>query len=146
MGWKMKGVMYEACASEGQCSMWFGRDMEAPCKSFMVFQIKEGQINNVDIEGILVIAVADLFSPKFADLRAKGGKGGMDISDTATDDQRKVLEPFFVNNVPGTLVSECLGLKFVNINLSQEDNSYHITMPYGELKGSLTVSWDGKSP
>jgi len=78
---------------------------------------------------------------------AKGGEGSIYISDTATEEQRKVLEIFFVNNVPDwLLVRKCLGVRFVNIALSQEDNTYHITMPYGELKGSLTVGGDGKNP
>jgi len=147
MSWKMKGVWYEACASEGQCPYYFSRDRDEPCKSFQVFQIKEGQINNVDIGGTLVITVADLYSPKFADLLAKGGEGGIYISDTATEEQRKVLEPFFVNNVPGALlVKKPLGVRFVNIDLSQEDNTFHITMPYGEVKLSLTVGADGINP
>jgi len=125
----------------------FGRDREEPCRQFAVFQIKEGQIDNVDVGGILVITVADLFSAKVADVVTKGGEGGIYISETATEEQRKVLEPFFVNNVPGlVLVRKCLGVRFVNITLSQEGNTYHITMPYGELKGSLTVGGDGKNP
>ena len=147
MAWKIKGVWYEACASEGYCSFMFGRDREEPCKQFAVFQIKEGKIDNVDVGGILAITVTDLFSEKAADVMAKGGEGGIYISDTATEDQRKVLQPFLVNNVPGaSLVRKCLGVRFVNITLSQEDNTYHITMPYGELKGSLTVGGDGKNP
>jgi len=146
MAWKMKGVWYEGCAAQGQCAYYFGRDREEPCKSFQVFQIKEGYIDNVDIGGVLVIIVVDLFSRKFVDLLVKGGAGGIYISDTATEEQKRVLEPFLVNNVPGHLAKKCLGVKFVKINLSQEDNTYHITMPYGELKLSLTVGLDGKNP
>ncbi len=51
MAWKMKGVWYEGCAAQGQCAYYFGRDTEEPCKSFQVFQIKEGYIDNVDIGG-----------------------------------------------------------------------------------------------
>ena len=146
MAWKMKGVWYEGCAAQGQCAHYFGRDREEPCKSFQVFQIKEGYIDNVDIGGVLVIIVVDLFSRKFVDLLVKGGEGGIYISDTATAEQKRVLEPFLANNVPGHLAKKCLGVKFVKINLSQEDNTYHITMPYGELKLSLTVGLDGKNP
>ncbi|MBA7476739.1 MAG: DUF1326 domain-containing protein [Dehalococcoidia bacterium] len=147
MSWKMKGVWYEACAAEGHCGMYFGRDMEAPCKSFQLFQIKDGQIDNVDVGGILVITVADLFSPKFIDLMLQGGEGGIYISEAASAEQRRVLEPFFTNNVPGMiLVRKSLGVRFVDINLSQEDNTYHITMPYGEMKLSLTVGGDRKNP
>jgi len=94
----------------------------------------------------LVIAVADLYSGKAADLPVKGGEGGIYISSTATEEQRKLLEPFLVNNVPGFLiVKKCLGVRFVDITLSQEGNTYHITMPYGELKGSVLVGGDGKN-
>lgn len=147
MAWKVKGVWYEGCAAEGQCPYYFGRDREEPCKSFQLFQIKEGQINNVNIDGILVIEVVDLFSRKFVDLLVKGGEGGVYISDTTTEEQRSVLEPFFAQNVPGfLLVNKCLGVKFTRINLSQEGNTYHITMPYGELKMSLTLGADFENP
>ncbi len=145
--WNVKGVWYEACAAEGHCSMYFGRDMESPCKSFQLFQIIEGKIGNVDLSGVLVINVLDLFSPKFADLMTKGGEGGIYISDTITDEQRSYLEPFFVNNIPGfLLVKKSLGVRVVEIKLNQEGNTYHITMPYGEMKLSLTPGGDGKNP
>ena len=146
MAWKMKGVWYEGCAAQGQCAHYFGRDRVEPCKSFQVFEIKEGYIDNVDIGGLLVVMVVDLFSRKFVDLLAKGGEGGIYISDTASEEQKRVLEPFLASNVSGHLVKKCLGVKFVKINLSQEDNTYHITMPYGELKLSLTVGADFENP
>ena len=143
----MKGSWYEACASEGLCSIYFGRDTEAPCKSFQLFQIKEGQIDNVDVGGILVITVVDLFSPKFTEVMLQGGEGGLYISEAASEEQRRVLEPFFSNNVPGMIMlRKTLGIRFVDIKLSQEDNTYHITMPHGEMKLSLTVGGDGKNP
>jgi len=78
---------------------------------------------------------------------AKGGEGGLYISDKATEEQRKYLEPFFSNNVPGgLLLRKILGIKYVDINLSREDKTYHITMPYGEMKLSLTSGGDRKNP
>ena len=147
MSWKAKGSWYEACASEGLCSIYFARDMEAPCKSFQLFQIKEGQIDNVDVGGILVITVVDLFSPTFTEVMLQGGEGGLYISEAASEEQRGVVEPFFTNNVPGMIMlRKPLGTRFVDINPSQEGNTYHITMPYGEMKLSLTVGGDGKNP
>jgi len=147
MSWKTKGSWYEACASEGLCSIYFGRDMKEPCKSFQLFQIKEGQIDNVDVGGILVITVVDLFSPKFTEAMLQGGEGGLYISEAASEEQRRVVEPFFTNNVPGMIMlRKTLGIRFVDIKLSQEDNTYHITMPHGEMKLSLTVGGDGKNP
>jgi hypothetical protein len=147
MVWNVKGTITEGCASEGQCPLILGRDMEKPCKSFLIAQIKEGKIDNVDIGGTLVIAVADLFSGKAADLPVKGGEGGIYISNNTTEEQRKLLQPFLVNNIPGFLITKkCLGVKFVDINLSQQGNDYHATMPYGELKGSVMMGGDGKTP
>lgn len=147
INWNVKGTWYEACAAEGLCSMYFGRDLEKPCKSFQLFQINEGKIHDVDISGVLVILVIDLYSPEAADLLLKGGEGGIYISNATTDEQRKYLEPFFVNNVPSMiLVRKSLGVKYVDINLSQEDKTYHVTMPHGEAKLSLTLGGDGKNP
>ncbi len=140
----MKGTWYETCAAQGQCAHYFGRDRDEPCKSFQLFEIKEGEIDGVDISGILVMELADLFSPKFADLLGQGGEGGIYISDKTTEEQRKVLEPFFMNNVPGWLLTrKPLGLRFVPINLNKEDNTYHISMPYGEMKLTPTAGLDG---
>ena len=123
MAWNVKGTVIEACASEGQCPLFIGRDMEKPCKSFLFMQIKEGKIDNVDVGGTLAIAVSDLYSGKAADLPVKGGEGGIYISSTTTDEQRRLLEPFLVNNVPGFLiVKKCLGVRFVDINLKREGN------------------------
>lgn len=143
----MKGVWYEACASEGHCSFYFGRDRDEPCKSFQLFKIEEGKIGDVDISGVMAINVIDLYSNKAAELLAKGGEGGLYISDTTTDDQRKYLEPFFSNNVMGgILLRKILGTRYVDINLTQEDKTSHITMPYGEMKLTLTRGGDGKNP
>lgn len=143
----MKGVWYEACASEGHCSFYFGRDREEPCKSFQLFKIEEGKIGEVDISGVLAINAVDIYSNKAAELLAKGGEGGLYISDTTTEEQRKYLEPFFSNNVPGGLIlRKILGTRYVDIKLTQEDKTYHITMPYGEMKLTLTTGGDGKNP
>ncbi len=145
--WNMKGLWYEACASEGHCSYYFGRDRETPCKSFQLFQYEEGNIGEVDVSGILAINVVDLYSNKAADLLTKGGEGGVYISDKTTEEQRKYLEPYFVNNVPGnSLLKKILGVKYVNIELNREGDTFHVTMPHGEMKLSYTPGLDGKNP
>ena len=147
LAWNIKGVWYEGCAAEGHCSYYFGRDREAPCKSFQLFQINEGKIGDVDISGVLAIQVIDLFSNRAAELMTKGGEGGFYISNTTTEEQRKYLKPFFSNNIPGMLLlRKIIGIRYVDINLTQENGTFHITMPYGELKLTLTRGGDGKSP
>jgi len=147
MAWKLKGIAYEGCAAEGQCPLFFSRDMEAPCKFFMVLEIKEGQINNVDMKGIVVIYVSEFLSPKAADVFTLGAEGAVYVTDAATEEQRRILKPFVPTNLVGGMVmKKCLGVKFVKIDISQEDNTYHITMPHGELKLTLTAGLDGVNP
>ena len=144
ISWNAKGNWYEACASEGHCSFYFGRDREESCKSFQLFQFEEGKIGEVDISGVLAINVIDLYSNN---VMVKGGEGGVYISDKTTEEQRKYLEPYFVNNIPGSvLLRKVLGVKFVDINLNQEEGTFHATMPYGEMKLSFTPGLDGKNP
>lgn len=145
--WNVVGTWYEACAAEGHCSMYFGRDLENPCKSFQLFHIREGHIGETDVSGIMVIMVIDLFSPKFADLLTKGGEGGIYISESATGPQKEFIEPFLTKNIPGfLLLRKPLGIKYVKINLNQENRAFHITMPFGEMNQSFTVGGDGKTP
>lgn len=147
ISWSAKGNWYEACASEGHCSYYFGRDREESCKSFQLFQFEEGKMGEVDISGVLAINVVDLYSNKVAELMVKGGEGGVYISDKTTEEQRKYLEPYFVNNIPSSiLLRKVLGVKYVNIELKQEGNTFHITMPYGEMQLSFTPGLDGKNP
>ncbi len=147
ISWTAKGLWYEACASEGHCSFYFGRDRETPCKSFQLFQIDEGKISEVDISGVLAINVIDLYSNKAADVLAKGGEGGVYISDKTSEEQRRYLEPFFTNNIPGSvLLRKTLGIRYVDISLEQDGNTFHIKMPYGEMKLSYTPGLDGINP
>ena len=147
ISWNAKGNWIEACASEGHCSFYFGRDREESCKSFQLFQFEEGKLGDVDISGVLAINVIDLYSNKAVDVMVKGGEGGVYISDKTTEEQRKYLETYFVNNVPGSvLLRKVLGVKYVNIELSQDENTFHVTMPHGEMKLSYTPGLDGKNP
>ena len=112
-----------------------------------MFQFEEGKLGDVDISGVLAINVIDLYSNKAVDVMVKGGEGGVYISDKTTEEQRKYLETYFVNNVPGSvLLRKVLGVKYVNIELSQDENTFHVTMPHGEMKLSYTPGLDGKNP
>jgi hypothetical protein len=141
-GWQLSGVWYEGCASEGQCPLYFGRDMQHPCRNFAVYDIKEGQINGVDMAGIQVISVADILSRRAADLAVSGTAAAIYIGDNTSEEQRRILESFVAANLP-LPVKECRAVKFVPISVSAEGRTYHVTMPFGELKGSLTIGRDG---
>ncbi len=144
-GWQVRGVWYEGCASEGHCPLYFGRDMESPCRNFAVYDIREGQINGVDMAGIRIISVADILSTRAAELPASGTAAAVYVSENATAEQRPILEAFVAIGLP-LPVRELRGVKFVPIDIALDGPNYHITMPFGELKGSLTTGRDGANP
>ena len=144
-GWQIRGVWYEACASEGHCPLYFGRDMASPCRNFAVYDIKEGQINGVDMAGIRIISVSDILSTRAAELFSSGTAAAVYVSENATAEQRPILEAFVAVGLP-LPVRELRGVKFVPISIVLDGPSYHVTMPFGELKGSMTMGRDGANP
>jgi len=119
--------------------------MESPCRNFAVYDIREGQINGVDMAGVRIISVADILSTRAADLPVSGTAAAVYVSENATEEQRPILEAFVTTSLP-LPVRESRGVKFVPIDISLDGPNYHITMPFGELKGSLTIGRDGTNP
>ena len=147
--WALKGVCYEGCRMNGQCPLWFGRDIwDEPCTSLGTWEVKEGHIGGVDMKGIIIMYLQDGIGPKAADLARGPREGAAYISDNTTAEQRKVLEPFVTTHlgVGAKGWGKTLGVKVVKINISQQDRIYHIIMPFGEQKFTLTVGGNGKTP
>ena len=60
----------------------------------------------------------------------KGGEGGLYISEKATEEQKKYLEAYWgTGDNAGQLLKKILGIRYVDIKLSQEGKTYHIQMP-----------------
>ena len=142
--WLLKGTFYECCrVLDGHCALWFGRDLPKACANLLTYQIEEGHIQDVDMKGIIILCHMDGIGPKFTDL-AKGVKeGAAYISETATNEQRTVLEPFIMEHLEGRMWNKRLGIKYVNIDLVEDNGTYHLTMPFGEIKMSLAIGGDG---
>ena len=147
-GWLLKGTFYECCIREGQCPLWLGRDLwEEPCTNFATYQVKQGQIQGVDVKGIVIIHHRNGIGPNFAEYVAKGVKeGAAYISNNATALQRKILEPFVRSHLGAERWGTCLGVKFVKVSITEEDGTYYVTMPFGEQKLRLTLGGDKKTP
>ena len=142
--WMLEGTFYECCrALEGQCSLQFGREMPHSCGCLATYQIKEGQIKNVDMTGINLLFHMDKIGPKHED---GAGEGAVYISDSATEEQREILEPFVIENMEGGMWRKTLGIKYVKIEISEEGSTYCITTPFSEQNLTLTVGGDGKTP
>jgi hypothetical protein len=143
-GWSVKGIYNEACASEGHCPYYFGRDKEGGCRYFMVFRITEGTANGINISGTTIIYVGDLPHATFAEVLEKGSEGGVYVSDSTTPEQREVLDILAVRFLGGgSMMQRVLGLKYVKIDIDEKDGTVHFRMPEGEMKMELTRSHDG---
>jgi len=142
-GWKVKGIYNEACASEGACPYYFGRDKEGGCRYFMVFRIQEGKVNDVDLSGITAIYMGDIPHSSFKELMELGSEGGIYISDNATREQREILDTLVVKSIGGLFMRKVFGIKYVKVDVEEEDGSIHFKMPFGEMKQYLTKGADG---
>jgi hypothetical protein len=119
--------------------------MENPCRNFAVYDIEEGQINGVDVAGVRIISVSDILSTRAAELPVSGTAAAVYVSDDASPEQRPILEAFVATSLP-LPIRELRGVRFVSIDIALDGSGYHITMPFGELRGSLTRGRDGANP
>ena len=145
--WTLKGTFFECCrVLDGHCGLWFGRDLPNACANLETYEIKEGQIQNIDMKGIILMFHQDGIGPTVAELMKGASEGAAYISDNATNEQRKVLESFIKGYIDNKKWQKSLGYKFVKIDLSEENGTYHITMPFGEVEMSLAIGGDRKNP
>lgn len=142
-GWQVRGTYNEACAAEGHCPYYFGRDVEGGCRYYMVFRIKEGKVNGVDLSGITVIYNGDILYPKFQDFMKNGSEGGVYVSDNATPEQRKVLDTLVATNMGALFMKKIFGVKYVKMDIKDENGQFEIKMPFGEMKQHLMKGLDG---
>jgi len=105
-----------------------------------------GHIQNVDMKGVVVMQHQEGIGPKVADMAKGVAEGAAYISDNVNDEQRGVLEPFLKTALGIRPWKKALGIKVVKIDIQEENGTYHITMPFGEQKMSLTVGGDNKNP
>ena len=145
--WMLKGIFYECCRVEdGHCGLWFGRDLPMPCANLVTYQITQGQIENVDMKDVVILLHQDGIGPKFTDMVNGADEGAAYISDNTDDAQRKVLTTFLETELGIRPWKRLLGIKVVKIDIRKTDSTYHITMPFGEQKMTLTVGKDQKTP
>jgi hypothetical protein len=142
-GWEIKGIYNEACASEGHCPYYFGRDKEGGCRYFMVFRITEGSVGGIDLAGITAIYLGDLPYSTYAEVMSEGSEGAVYISDEATPAQRAILDTLAVQALGGALMKRVLGVNYVPIDVSEEDGAVTFKMPTGAMRMELTRSGDG---
>jgi hypothetical protein len=59
VGYAVEGRLLEACSCGGPCPCWVGDDPDGgSCDTFLAYHYDEGHINNVDVAGLTLTAVA----------------------------------------------------------------------------------------
>jgi hypothetical protein len=116
MAWKLSGQYVETCSCELMCPCNTSLDHGATydyCRVVLVFDVKQGEVDGVDVSGLTVAAIAD--TPKV--MTEGNWRLGMYVDDRASDDQFNKLVGVFSGQLGGPmaalapLVGEILGVE-----------------------------------
>ena len=129
MSWKLEGSYFETCSCDVVCpctaSLAFGATHDR-CKVTLVFNVKRGEVDGVDVSGLTVAAVAD--TPK---VMSEGNwRLGVFIDGSASDEQTEKLGAVCSGSIGGPmealgpLIGEQLGVERAAIEV-QEDGLRH---------------------
>jgi len=129
MSWRIAGSYFETCSCDVVCpcvpSMSFGATNDY-CRLTLVFHVKDGEVEGVDVSGLTVAAVTE--TPKV--MTDGNWRLGVFIDAAATDEQAEKLGAVFSGALGGPmealgpLVGENLGVQRVPIEV-REDGLTH---------------------
>ncbi|MGZ4291989.1 MAG: DUF1326 domain-containing protein [Gaiellaceae bacterium] len=129
MAWKIAGSCFETCSCDVVCpctaSLSFGATNDY-CRVVLVFHVKDGEVEGVDVSGLTVAAVAD--TPKV--MTDGNWRIGVFIDAAASDEQAEKLGGVFSGALGGPmealgpLIGENLGVERAPIEV-QEDGLRH---------------------
>lgn len=124
MSWSLEGSYFESCSCDVVCpctaSLALGATHDR-CKVILVFNVKSGEIEGVDVSGLKVAAVAD--TPKV--MTEGNWRIGVFIDAVASDDQAEKLGAVFSGALGGPmealgpLIGENLGVERVPIEVTE---------------------------
>jgi hypothetical protein len=116
MAWNLKGSYVETCSCDLICPCYASFDHGASydyCRVTLVFNIREGDVEGIDIGGLKVAAIAD--TPKV--MTDGNWKLGVYVDEQASDEQADMLVKVFTGQLGGPmaalapLVGEVLGVE-----------------------------------
>jgi hypothetical protein len=125
MAWNIEGSYFESCSCEVVCpctaSLALGADYDR-CRVTLVFNIKKGEVEGVDVSGLTVAAVGD--APK---LMSEGNwRLGVFMDANASDEQMEKLGGVFSGALGGPmealgpLIGENLGVEKAPIEVRDD--------------------------
>ena len=116
MSWKIAGSYFETCSCDVVCPCTASLSLGAThdyCRVVLVFHIKEGEVEGVDVGGLTVAAVAD--TPKV--MTEGNWRLGLFIDDRADDEQMEKLTAVYGGQKGGpmemaaAMIGELLGVE-----------------------------------
>ncbi len=129
MSWKLEGSYFESCSCDVVCPCTASFALPAThdrCKVTLVFNVKQGEVEGVDVSGLKVAAVAD--APQ---IMSEGNwRLGVFIDASASDEQAEKLGGVFSGALGGPmqalgpLIGENLGVERAPIEV-QENGAQH---------------------
>jgi hypothetical protein len=131
MAWNLSGSYVETCSCELMCPCNLSFDHGATydfCRMTLVFNVREGQVEGIDIAGLTVAAIAD--APKV--MTEGNWRLGVFIDDRASDDQFDKLVKVFTGQLGGPmaalapLVGEVLGVERAAIEVVDDGHRHSV--------------------
>jgi hypothetical protein len=129
MAWRIEGSYFETCSCDVVCpctaSLSYGATNDY-CRVVLVFHVKDGDVEGVDVSGLTVAAVAD--TPKV--MTDGNWRIGVFIDAAASDEQAEKLGGVFSGALGGPmealgpLIGENLGVERAPIEV-KEDGLHH---------------------
>jgi hypothetical protein len=125
MSWNLKGSYVETCSCELMCPCNLSMDHGATydfCRVTLVFDIREGEIEGIDIGGLKLAVIAD--TPKV--MTDGNWRLGVFVDEQATDEQADKLVQVFGGQLGGPmgglapLVGEMLGVERARIDVHDD--------------------------
>src|SRR5579859_5547566 len=152
MSWRIAGSYFETCSCDVVCpctaSLSFGATNDY-CRVVLVFHVKDGEVEGVDVSGLTVAAVAD--TPKV--MTEGNWRLGVFIDASASDEQAEKLGAVFSGALGGPmqalgpLIGENLGVERAAIEVREDGLRHSIrigdsvdfeiedVVPYGSESG-----------
>ena len=125
MSWTLEGSYFETCSCELMCPCNMSFDHGATydyCRVVLVFNISEGEIDQIDVGGVKLAVIAD--TPKV--MTEGNWRLGMFVDESATDEQLDKLVAVFGGQKGGPmaglapLIGEMLGVERAAIEVVEE--------------------------
>jgi hypothetical protein len=125
MSWKLEGSYFETCSCNVVCPCSASLALPATldrCRATLVFNVKNGQVDGVDVSGLTVVAIVD--TPRV--MTDGNWRLGVFIDAAASDEQAEKLGGVFSGGLGGPmaalapLVGENLGVERVAIDVREE--------------------------